>query len=401
MCRGEDLNLHGLPRLLLRQVRLPISPPRHILVKTSISCRVFLVYSIRACYTRFVKNTKKCIKKLPIETFVLGIPCLFFLILFYIYRILHPEVFAHITPTSPVRFVVGFGSGTFEWLLLFVCMYVGAKGIRYLYLRNKGYSFDNNKIISYGKKGFYGLALLTLVGTTTKFIINTIFITAEPSHIITVSDSLLKIDQFFLSTFPALYLYQILSGGVVEKLIVYSYTYLSVILAVIFFVVLLKNRYLFRLFFLSFIIAFSIASPLWLFFPALSPQEMYRTNVLDRQIPQDIIQENKELTNSMSPFIKNYLYKFDRIWISEDKSFYAVSSFPSLHVAWGIIGTVIGIALWPALAWILVPWCIFNFIGTFYLLQHYVVDSFAGIIVAVISLSISYMILRLEKKLRS
>lgn len=30
LCRREDLNLHGLPRLLLRQVRLPISPPRHI-----------------------------------------------------------------------------------------------------------------------------------------------------------------------------------------------------------------------------------------------------------------------------------------------------------------------------------------------------------------------------------
>lgn len=30
MCRGEDLNLHGSPRLLLRQVRIPISPPRHV-----------------------------------------------------------------------------------------------------------------------------------------------------------------------------------------------------------------------------------------------------------------------------------------------------------------------------------------------------------------------------------
>lgn len=29
LCRREDLNLHGSPRLLLRQVRLPISPPRH------------------------------------------------------------------------------------------------------------------------------------------------------------------------------------------------------------------------------------------------------------------------------------------------------------------------------------------------------------------------------------
>ena len=31
LCRGEDLNLHGLLRLLLRQVRLPISPPRHFI----------------------------------------------------------------------------------------------------------------------------------------------------------------------------------------------------------------------------------------------------------------------------------------------------------------------------------------------------------------------------------
>ena len=38
-CRREDLNLHGLPRLLLRQVRLPISPPRHIRYLTGASSR--------------------------------------------------------------------------------------------------------------------------------------------------------------------------------------------------------------------------------------------------------------------------------------------------------------------------------------------------------------------------
>lgn len=32
LCPGKDLNLHELPRLLLRQVRLPISPPGHILL---------------------------------------------------------------------------------------------------------------------------------------------------------------------------------------------------------------------------------------------------------------------------------------------------------------------------------------------------------------------------------
>ena len=32
LCPGKDLNLHGLPRLLLRQVRLPISPPGQIVL---------------------------------------------------------------------------------------------------------------------------------------------------------------------------------------------------------------------------------------------------------------------------------------------------------------------------------------------------------------------------------
>ena len=30
LCRGEDSNLHGLPRCVLSAVRLPISPPRHL-----------------------------------------------------------------------------------------------------------------------------------------------------------------------------------------------------------------------------------------------------------------------------------------------------------------------------------------------------------------------------------
>ncbi len=346
-------------------------------------------------------SIKKIAKKLPIETYVLGIPSLVFLFLFSIYRSFHPEIFAGIGSTSPVRFVVGLGSGTFEWLLLFVLILVGIKGIRYLYLRKKGQSFDHAKIISYGIWGMYALAMLVFIGTAMKFAINTIFITADPSRVIAESDWLLSIDRMIVTTFPASILYTFFAGGVIETVIVYSYIYLSVILAIIFFVVLLKNKYLFRFYFLSFIIAFIIAAPLWVFFPALSPQEMYRTNVLERTISSDIMKDNEILSSTMSPFVKAYLERLDYVWISEDESFLAVSAFPSLHVAWGIIGTVVGIALWPTLAWILIPWCICNFIGTFYLLQHYAVDSFAGIILAVISMLLGYFILKIEKKLRS
>ncbi len=56
-CRGEDLNLHELPRLLLRQVRLPISPPRHLLhdyPALSEHRRQVHVYHLAATATLFI-----------------------------------------------------------------------------------------------------------------------------------------------------------------------------------------------------------------------------------------------------------------------------------------------------------------------------------------------------------
>src|SRR3989344_4755023 len=43
LCWGEDLNLHGLPRLLLRQVRIPIPPPQHACAPTWIRTKDHLL----------------------------------------------------------------------------------------------------------------------------------------------------------------------------------------------------------------------------------------------------------------------------------------------------------------------------------------------------------------------
>ena len=72
MCPGKDLNLHALRRLLLRQVRLPISPPgriftfSHYYLTHNLSChRAFLCtdtvkllgdYSVNIIFLRILIN---------------------------------------------------------------------------------------------------------------------------------------------------------------------------------------------------------------------------------------------------------------------------------------------------------------------------------------------------------
>ena len=58
LCRGEDLNLQGITRLLLRQVRLPISPPRHICIYLRDYTIIFFIVGKRFFKIKTVSTTE-------------------------------------------------------------------------------------------------------------------------------------------------------------------------------------------------------------------------------------------------------------------------------------------------------------------------------------------------------
>ena len=75
-----------------------------------------------------------------------------------------------------------------------------------------------------------------------------------------------------------------------------------------------------------------------------------------------------------------------------------ISTFPSMHAAWGIVIAYAGVILWPPLGIILIPWAIINGIGAVYILEHYSVDIFLGVFIALISIIITELLFNLENK---
>jgi membrane-associated phospholipid phosphatase len=78
-----------------------------------------------------------------------------------------------------------------------------------------------------------------------------------------------------------------------------------------------------------------------------------------------------------------YLAKLERCQSNPVAGRYFITSFPSPHVAWGVLIVWFGIELYRRSAVLLVPWGLLNCIGAVFLLQHYAVDAVAGIVVAV------------------
>jgi hypothetical protein len=77
LCRGEDLNLHGSPRLLLRQVRLPISPPRHNYTFCNPQHSTLLYNNLHLHYPYFVLHYRnppiaQSVEQSPLKRTVVG-----------------------------------------------------------------------------------------------------------------------------------------------------------------------------------------------------------------------------------------------------------------------------------------------------------------------------------------
>ena len=69
-----------------------------------------------------------------------------------------------------------------------------------------------------------------------------------------------------------------------------------------------------------------------------------------------------------------------------------------MHAAWGVIIAYAGISMCPWLGIIFVPWALLNGVGAVYILEHFSVDIFLGIIVALLAIIITEALLSFEDK---
>ncbi|MBI2122358.1 MAG: phosphatase PAP2 family protein [Candidatus Sungbacteria bacterium] len=218
----------------------------------------------------------------------------------------------------------------------------------------------------------------------------------SPQNVSDVSDALFRMDQaVFRSAIP----FWFQESGSFQKpmfdfaapLIITAYFYLSFIIAVFFLVSLVWDGKIFSRFLASFFICMLLSAPFWYSWPALSPHDAYFDNAL--KMPRPAAVEEALVSYEPNSELRSFFAKIRILPENAERLFLPITTFPSMHIAWATVILYFGILLSRRIAFFLVPYYALNLVGSFYTLQHYVVDGVAGAIVGFIAIAIaSYFI---------
>ncbi|OGL90681.1 hypothetical protein A3H10_00860, partial [Candidatus Uhrbacteria bacterium RIFCSPLOWO2_12_FULL_46_10] len=171
-----------------------------------------------------------------------------------------------------------------------------------------------------------------------------------------------------------------------SAVLIATYLSLGTVLAAVFIFVLAVNSQKFYQMFLAFLLSIVLSLPFWYFFPSLSPLEGYIENVPGVLLPADI----SEAAFSYRPNddLKIFFVHVKSVKANMADNFMAVTTMPSMHVAWATIALYFGALTWAALVYFLAPFYILTFIAAVYTMQHYAVDTFAGALIAVAAITV-------------
>lgn len=228
------------------------------------------------------------------------------------------------------------------------------------------------------------------------FVIQILFVKSDPQHVYNVSSMLMDFDMRIFGSYLPFTLNQIITSVALSNAIIWSYFSINTIALSLMMILFFKSMHLFRKYFIAYFIALMIGIPFWIFMPAVAPDFMYRVNIFHKEIPT-VISNTVESTTFL-PNTKNVLVALEDFWIDEKGESLGITTFPSMHSAWGVIIAYIAIELWAPLAIFVLPWLILELIGTMYVLEHYAVDTLLGIAIGLISVFIAKRLLKFEKK---
>ena len=331
------------------------------------------------------------VKKLPIEFYVLLLPSIIILFVFYITNSLDISF--------DLKANIFFGSMTGKTLfLLLAIMLAGLIGyhtmkINILDKQKRDESIDQ---IFSGLISCFFLSLAIVLATITMgVLVKYLFAHSDTAKVINLSHQIMNLDFQIFRIYPSIAIQALGKYHALEVMMIHSYLQLATF-APIFLLISVINKNAFRKYSLSFFISLAIAWPIWYISPVIQPGPMYRLNILKTQIPSAIELSMSQYTPTI--YNKIFMAKIDKFWIDPMGKTLSVSNNPSMHVAWGLLLMWYSIMLWPYLGLITIPWCILNVLGTMYTMQHYGVDVLSGIILALITIFIVEKLFQFERR---
>jgi|GEM_PF-2277498 len=300
-----------------------------------------------------------------------------------------------------------FGAGFFELSFFFLYVYLIVKVAarfkifleeHYLDKKQKKYStsIQRKKLI----KSTLFLSTIFIVPTVSMLAGLIQISVVDARQVATSSNFLMHLDRTLFGVYVPFWLQQLSGNRVVDFLLYWSYMSLATVTSIIFIAAFLKDINLLRKLVVSFFLVVMIALPSWYIFPAVTPFEMYRNKVVTSNIPPTFVK-------TIDPYLKMTSVRVaaldDGIIGSamgshpEDGHFH-VSTFPSMHIAWGTLALYFSFLISVPLGVLLTPWFFFNTLGSLYTLEHYGVDVIAGFLVAVTAIIITNYFFSKTKK---
>jgi hypothetical protein len=180
------------------------------------------------------------------------------------------------------------------------------------------------------------------------------------------------------------------------QLLIDSYRHLWLFVGLVFFALLVARRDLLRKFVLAFFLVGFLSLPFWHRWPAISPNWMYRKNILHVSLAN--LPARESLQAKVSPGLQFYFTQLEQRWVDPTNLTFAVTNFPSMHAAWGLIVAYFAFRLWKKSALLLVPWTTLNAVAAIYVLEHYGVDVVLGLGLAIGVIALVQWLLRWESR---
>ena len=275
------------------------------------------------------------------------------------------------------------GERFLEGGLIFIYMYMY---LRFVYIVAKKLQSKESaksiwkELVKFFRSIIFWMATIAIATYAFSAVLSIIFKTNSFGDMALASDMLLHWDIALFHTYPANALNVFFTNhSFVGAVSFYSYMMISVFISTTLVLLLCSNTKKFRQFLLSFCLVGFIGLIFWHFIPATSERGYIDVNVTHAS--SSMIGDYKA---TPAPVTIPYLEATDKLWIDPTGRSFNVSTFPSMHAAWATLVLLALLTTWRKLGILITPWFVALCLGAVAIYQHYAVDIFAGIILAVI-----------------
>lgn len=237
---------------------------------------------------------------------------------------------------------------------------------------------------------FWGLSyfvVIEIVQIAIAHVLGVLYLSADVHEVILWGERYNDLEKYLFGKPVYCYLNNLLNTSLWSEVFVRAYTFILLAAKITLFACLFKKGKLFAQFMLGFFLTIWFCIPIWIFFPSVSPAELYKYNIFSLSENRDVqLAQNQILQPKSERFIS---WVENSIWIDQRKEFLAISTNPSLHVGWSVVIIYFAYAVNKRLLYLFGPWAVFNFLATMYLWQHFFIDTIFGIICGLLAVFVA------------